>query len=177
VDHLQRDAAGNDCCLSAGFKDTGGLDHLIMGLGRDGALAGKGRMGGVLSIEIIVLAPLATVMFIWGRYRQNLDTSILHVSHGPGAIGARGLNADAPELSQGPHPGEHLPVPLSSCCERLACEHMIVLIDNGSDMKIFVRVDAANDRARCDLLNFHIGSPRQRPGLAVYRDQDAWTGQ
>jgi hypothetical protein len=38
---------------------------------------------------------------------------------------------------------------------------MIVLIDNGSDMKIFMRVDAANDRARYNLLNFHTGSPSQ----------------
>jgi len=38
---------------------------------------------------------------------------------------------------------------------------MIMFIDNGSDMKIFMRVDAANDRARYNLLNFHTDSPAQ----------------
>jgi hypothetical protein len=176
VDHLERDAAGSDCCLSAGFEDPEGLDHPVTGFGRDGALAGKGRMGGVLSIEIIVLSPPATIMFIRGCHLQNLDTSILYVTQEPGAIGACGLNADAAELSEGPHPGQHLPISLSRCCEGLACEHMIVLIDNGSDMKIFMRVDAANDRARYNLLNFHTGSPG-RPWTDGLPRPDAWTGQ
>ncbi|PVE20460.1 hypothetical protein DC522_32230, partial [Microvirga sp. KLBC 81] len=35
-------------------------------------------------------------------------------------------------------------------------------IDNGGDMKIFMRVDAANDGTWCNLLtNFHTDSPRQ----------------
>ena len=38
-------------------------------------------------------------------------------------------------------------------------ENAVEFIDNGSDMKIFMRVDAANDRARYNLLNFHTGSP------------------
>jgi hypothetical protein len=53
---------------------------------------------------------------------------------------------------------------------------MIVLIDNGSDMKIFMRVDAANDRARYNLLNFHTGSPG-RPWTDGLPRPDAWTGQ
>jgi hypothetical protein len=38
---------------------------------------------------------------------------------------------------------------------------MIMFIDNGSDMKIFMCVEAANDETWGNLLNFHTGSPAQ----------------
>ena len=47
------------------------FDHPVTGFGRDGTLASKGRMGCVLSIQIIVLSTLTTVMFIRGRHLQN----------------------------------------------------------------------------------------------------------
>ena len=106
---------------------------------------GKGRMRGVLSVEIIVLAPLAPVRFIRGRDLQNFDTGILHGAQQPGAIGACGLNANAPELSEGPHPGEHLPISLSGCRKAPGPENAVELVDNSGDVKILVRVDPADN--------------------------------
>jgi hypothetical protein len=36
-----------------------------------------------------------------------------------------------------------------------------MFVDDSGDVKIIMRVDAANDRARYNLLNIHTGSPRQ----------------
>src|SRR4029078_11850166 len=77
-----------------------------------------------------------------------------------GAVCAWSLNADAPKLSEGPHPSEHLPISLSGCRKAPGPENAVEFIDNGRHMKIFMRVDAANNGRWCNLLtNFHTGSP------------------
>jgi hypothetical protein len=46
------------------LENTQGLDHAVTALGCDGALAGEGCMGGILGIEIVVLAALAAIPLI-----------------------------------------------------------------------------------------------------------------
>ena len=160
VDHLQRDAPGGDRRLSAGFEDTQGLDHAVAGLGRDGALAGECRMGGVLGIKIVVLAALATIPSVRCRDLQDLDAGVLQVAKQPRAVGACCLDADAPKLAERAHPGEHLLVAVPGCCEALASENPVMLVDDGGDVEILVGIDAADDEAAVmSSLDFHGGSP------------------
>ena len=73
LDHLQRDAPGSDCGFPTCLENTQGLDHAVTALGCDGALAGEGCMGGILGIEIVVLAPLAAIPLIRCCHFQDLD--------------------------------------------------------------------------------------------------------
>src|SRR5438477_11857206 len=70
--------------------------------------SGEGRVCGVLGIQIIVFATLAAIMRVRCRDLQNLDASVLHIAQEPCTVGARRLDADAPELPERSHPGEHL---------------------------------------------------------------------
>ena len=70
------------------------------------------------------------------------------------------LDADAPELAKGAHPGEHLLIAVPGRRKTSAFQHPVALIDNGSDVKIFVRIDATDDAVvRYRLTNIHTGSP------------------
>jgi hypothetical protein len=62
-----------------------------------------------------------------------------------GSITAGRFDADALDLAEGSHPGEHLPISLTRRCEALGSQNTITVIDNGRDMQIFVGVNAAND--------------------------------
>src|SRR5437868_14616720 len=94
------------------------------------------------------------------RDLQNLDASVLHIAQEPCTVGARRLDTDAPELPEGSHPGEHLLVAVPGRRKTSAFQHPVALIDDGSDVKIFERIDATNDAmARHRSNNLHAGSP------------------
>jgi hypothetical protein len=132
----------------------------------------------VLGIEIVVFAAFATVVLVRCRDLENFDAGLLHVAQKPRAIGAGRLDADALERSEGSHPGKHLPVPLSRCGEALAPENAVLIIDNGGDMQILMRVDTAADAMTGNFLtDFHIGSSWFDDALTVSPRPNAWTGQ
>ena len=59
----------------------------------------------------------------------------MHVAQEPCAVSARRLDADAPELPEGSHPGEHLLVAVPGRRKTSAFQHPVELIDDGSDVK------------------------------------------
>jgi len=63
------------------------------------------------------------------------------------AIAAGGFDADTFELAEGAHPGEHLAVALPGRREAPTGQELVTSVDDGSDVKILVGVDAANDDA------------------------------
>jgi len=145
------------------MEDAQGLDHAVTALGRDGALAGKCCMGGVLGIQIVVLAALAAILPVRRRDLQDLDAGLLHIAEQPSAVGARRLDADASELSEGAHPGEHLLVAVSGGREASAPENPVMSIDDGGDVEILVGIDAADNKgAGYSLVGFHRSSPGER---------------
>ena len=78
----------------------------------------------------------------------------------PRSVGAGRLDADALKQPEGAHPGKHLLVTMPGGWEALASQHPVMLIDDGSDVKVLVRVDAADDTtARPLLTTFPTGSP------------------
>ena len=87
---------------------------------------------------------------------------LLHVTQQSCTVGAGRLNTDTLERSKGAHPGEHLLVAVSGCREALACQHPIQLIDNGRDMKILVRIDAADDTTGRPLLPSILALPARQ---------------
>jgi hypothetical protein len=57
-------------------------------------------------------------------------------------------------------------------------QHPIESIDDGSDVKIFMRIDATDDLPVRDCLTtFHAGSPGFTGYLGGATGADAWTGQ
>src|SRR5207248_2933086 len=67
------------------------------------------------------------------RDLQNLDASVLYIAQEPCTVGARRLNADAPELPEGSHPGQHLLVAVPGRRKTSAFQHPVELIDDGSE--------------------------------------------
>jgi hypothetical protein len=115
---------------------------------------------------------LLQIMRVRCRDFHPFDAGVLHVTEPPCAIGARCLDADTLQRSEGAHPDEHLLVAVPSGGKALTCHHPIKLIDNGSDMKIFIRVDAANNAtARRLLTNFQTGSPGSTRCGGFYRSR------
>ena len=102
-------------------------------------------MGRVLRVEIVVLATLAAIVLVRRRDLQNLDPGLLHEAQQPGAIAAGRLDADALELTEGAHPGEHLPIALPGRGKASASQNAVAFIDDRRDMQILVGVDAADD--------------------------------
>jgi hypothetical protein len=110
-------------------------------------------------VKIIVLPALAAIMLVRRRDLKDFDAGLLHVTQQSCTVGAGRLNTDTLERSEAAHPREHLLVAVPGCREALACQHPIQLIDNGRDMKILVRIDAADDTTGRPLFTFHPGSP------------------
>jgi hypothetical protein len=178
LDHLQRHTPGGNCGLSAGFEHTQGLDHPVTALGRDHALAAEGCVGGILGAQVVIFATLAAVVPVWCRDLQNVNAGVLHVTQKPRTIGASCLDANAPKLPEGPHPGEHLLVAVPGCREALASQNAIMFVDNSRDMKILVRVDATDHATNGHLLpNVHCGFPGSTLLRTDLSRPDAWTGQ
>jgi hypothetical protein len=103
-------------------------------------------VGGVLGIQVVVLAASAPVAPVRGRDLEDLDAGPLQVAEQPGAVGAGRLDADAPEHPQGAHPGEHPLVAVPGGGEGPTAEDLIVLVDDGGDVEILVSIDAADDQ-------------------------------
>ena len=149
LDHLQGDAPRRYGCLAASREDAQGFDHAVAASRRDGSLAGKGGMGRILRVEIVVLATSTAIVLVRRRDLQNLDPRALHEAKQAGAIAAGRLDADALDLTEGSHPGEHLPITLPGRGEASAPQNTILFIDDGRDMQILVGVDAADDTSLC----------------------------
>jgi hypothetical protein len=98
----------------------------------------------ILGIEVIVLAALAAVVFVWCRDLQNFDAGALHITQKPRTVRAGRLDADAPKLPERLDPGQHLLVAVPCRREALAANNTIMLVDDRSDMKILVSVDATD---------------------------------
>ena len=52
-------------------ENAKGFDHAVAASGRDGPLAGKGGMGRILRIEIVVLAASPAIVLVRRRDLQN----------------------------------------------------------------------------------------------------------
>jgi hypothetical protein len=77
LDHLQRDPPCHYSSLAAGDEDTQRFDHAIAATRRDGSLACKGSVRGVLCVEIIVLATLPAILPVGRRHLQNRHPGLL----------------------------------------------------------------------------------------------------
>jgi hypothetical protein len=134
-------------------------------------------MRGILRVEIVVLPAFASILPIGGDNLEELDVSILQVPKQTGAISAGTLNAYTLERAEGPHPGEHFLVPLPRRGKALAAENMVVLVDDGGNMQIFMSVDPARDGASGgSVISFHVGSSQGAIVIGLPR-ANARTGQ
>jgi hypothetical protein len=55
------------------------------------------------------------------------------------------LYADALQLSEGAHPGQHLAIALPGGGEGSCSDHLILLINDRCDVQILMGIDAANN--------------------------------
>ena len=126
----------------------------------------------VLGIQVVVLAALAAIMRVGCGDLEHLDAGVLQVAKQPRAVGARRLDADALERPEGAHPGEHLLVAVPGGREALAGQPPILLVDDGSDVKVLVRVHATDDAAVfLPSKPFHAHSPGSAACERLHRDQ------
>src|SRR5271163_3204930 len=102
-------------------------------------------MGSVLGVEIVVLAASTPILLVGGRDFEDRDLCLLHEAQEPCAIAAGRLYADALQLSEGAHPGQHLAIALPSRGEGLRSNDPILFVDDRCDVKILVSIDAADD--------------------------------
>ena len=102
-------------------------------------------MGGVLGVEIVVLATPPPILLVWGRDLEDHDLCLLHEAQEPCAVAAGRLDSDALKLSEGAHPGEHLAIALPGRGEGSCSEDPILFVDNRCDVKILVGINAADD--------------------------------
>jgi len=61
------------------------------------------------------------------------------------ALHAGRFDADALQLSEGSHPGEHLAIALPSRGEGSCSDDPVLFVDDRCDVKILVGIDAADD--------------------------------
>jgi hypothetical protein len=104
-------------------------------------------MGRILRIEIIALAALAPILPVGGRDLQDGHARLLKEAQEASAVAAGRFHTDALEFAERSHPGQHLPVALPGAGERAGADHAILAIDDGCDVQILVRIDAADDDA------------------------------
>ena len=78
LDQLQCDTPGRYSRLPASHQNPQRFDHAVAASRRHGPLACKGGVGGVLSVEIVVFAPPATILLIRGRDLEDRNPSLLH---------------------------------------------------------------------------------------------------
>jgi hypothetical protein len=91
-------------------------------------------MGGVLSVEIIVLTAPAAVLLVRGCDLENRKPGLLHEAQQPGSVAAGRLDSDALQLAEGSHPGEHLAIALPGSDEGVRAENPILLIHDRRDV-------------------------------------------
>jgi hypothetical protein len=113
----------------------------------------------------------ATRVFVWCRDLQNFDAGALHIPQKPRTVGAGCLNPEAPKLPERSHPSEHLLITVPCRCEALTANNTILFVDDSSDMKILVSVNATDYAASYHLLTkFHcdfLGSTLMRAVLST----------
>ena len=102
-------------------------------------------MGRVLSIEIVVLATSAAILLVRGCDLENRNPGLLHETEKACAIASSRLYTDVLQVTEGPHPGEHLAIALTGGGEGSRFDHPILLIHDRCDMKILVGIHAADD--------------------------------
>ena len=102
-------------------------------------------MGGVLRVEIVVLATPTPILLVRSRDLEDRDLCLLHEAQEPCAIAAGRLDSDALQLSEGAHPGQHLAIALPGRGEGSRSNDSILFVDDRCDVKILVGIDAADD--------------------------------
>jgi hypothetical protein len=105
MDHLQGDTPGAHRRLPASHQNPQGFDHAVPASRRHGPLACKGGVGGVLRVEIVVLATPTSILLVWSRDLEDRDICLLHEAQEPCALAAGRLDSDALQLAEGAHPG------------------------------------------------------------------------
>src|ERR1700722_8772006 len=86
---------------SLSLQNPQGFDHAVPASRRHGPLACKGGMGGVLRVEIVVLATPTPILLVRSRDLEDRDLCLLHEAQEPCAIAAGRLDSDALQLSEG----------------------------------------------------------------------------
>ena len=130
----------------------------------------------VLRVEIVILAAPTAIVPVRRRDLQNLDPGRLNEAQQAGPIAAGALDADALDLTEGSHPGEHLPIALAGRGEALASQNTVAFIDDRRDMQILVGVHTADNASLpARVLDVH----SKPPGSTVLRRlrQDRVRGQ
>src|SRR5215213_807632 len=123
--------------------------------GSDGALAREGRMRGVLRIKIVGLAPSASIVLIRGCDLQNLDARFLDEAKEAGSVAASRLDANALNLAERPHPGEHLPIALAGRGKAPGSQNTILFINDRRDMQVLVGIDTTHNPTPSSLFHAH----------------------
>src|SRR5580693_7363416 len=103
-------------------------------------------MGGVLGIEIVVLAASAAILLVRSCDLKNGNPGLLHETQETCAIAAGRLYSDALQVAEGAHPGEHLAIALTGGGERSRSENSILLVDDRCDVQILMGIDAPTMR-------------------------------
>ena len=104
-------------------------------------------MGGVLRVEIVVLATPAAILLVGRRDLENRNPSLLHETEETCAIAAGRLYSDALKLTEGSHPGEHLTIALPGCGEGSRFHDPILFVDDRCDVQVLMGIDASNNAA------------------------------
>jgi hypothetical protein len=102
-------------------------------------------MGGVLSIQIVVLAASAAILLVGSGDLENCNPSLLHEAQQPCAVTPARLYSDALKLTEGSHPGEHLAIALPGGGEASRLDDPVLLVNDRCDVQILVGVDATDD--------------------------------
>src|SRR5271166_3781804 len=111
-------------------------------------------MGRVLSIEIVVLATSAAILLVRSCDLENRNSGLLHETEKACAIAASRLYTDVLQVTECPHPGEHMPVALTGGGEGSRFDNPILLIHHRCDVKILMGIHAADD-ATCSFVYRH----------------------
>lgn len=114
-------------------------------------------MGGVLGVEGVVLAAAAPVGAVGPVDLEDLDAGLLQVAQESGAVGAGAFDTDAADVAEGAHPGEQGAVAGAGGGERFGVQDVVVGVDHGGDVQVFVGVHAADDDAGSGWDAGHVG--------------------
>lgn len=149
VDHLQRDPAGLYRGGTGNLQRPQRFHHPIVRPRGDRAATCVGGVGGLFSVDGVVLAAFAAVGLVASRDFEDLDPGLVEVAHNPGPVGAGALDADPGDVAVGAHPPQHCPVPGAGGGECLGRDDPVVGIDDRGYVQVLVGVDAADhDRRR-----------------------------
>src|SRR6516225_5116492 len=132
-------------------------------------------MGRVLGIEIVVLAASAAILLVRGCDLENGNPGLLHETEKACAIAASRLYTDALQVTEGPHPGEHLAIALMGGGEGSRSDNPILLIHDRCDVKILMGIHAADD-ATCSFVYRH-SQPPALTSTNGFAGPNARTGQ